>query len=454
MKIAVIGAGSFGTAFAQQISFNKELNVEIFGRDIEVIESINNCKINSKYFPNKILNNNIEAKDDFKDLSNAEIIFLCLPSGILFSLAEKIVANINENALLVNMSKGILNDGKTIVDYFRDDLNFENIVSLKGPSFSADVINNEPTMLTLGYTNVEQIQLIRIVFEGTNIFLDLTEDILGVEYLSAIKNIYAIYIGNIDAIYNSSNTRFFIFTKCVNEIKIMLKHLGCSESTFTLSCGVGDFGLTSLNDLSRNRTLGLLIGKGFYSEDKEFNNVVLEGVKTLHFLNDMFNSNIINNLPILKSLIKFFVTKEEKTLSVDFNKLLRRNFKTVLTYGTFDLLHYGHLELLRRCDSIGDRLIVGVSTDEFNLEKGKVCEFSFEKRKQYLEFLDFVDFVIPESNWDQKIEDIKNYKVDYFIMGDDWKGKFDYLNEFCEVIYLPRTEGISTTKLKKILRPN
>jgi len=126
-------------------------------------------------------------------------------------------------------------------------------------------------------------------------------------------------------------------------------------------------------------------------------------------------------------------------------------FKTVLTYGTFDLLHYGHLEILRRASLLGNKLIVGVSTDKFNKIKGKTCVLPYQKRKELLESLDYVDKVIPENNWDQKVTDIQNNKIDIFVMGDDWEGKFEELKVFCEVIYFPRTKGISSTKLKSIL---
>ena len=126
----------------------------------------------------------------------------------------------------------------------------------------------------------------------------------------------------------------------------------------------------------------------------------------------------------------------------------------VLTYGTFDLLHYGHLEILRRAKELGDRLVVGISTDEFNKIKGKKCQISYQKRKEFLEAVDYVDLVIPESEWEQKEQDIINNEIDIFVMGDDWEGKFDDLKEYCEVIYLPRTIGISTTKLKSILHNN
>lgn len=123
--------------------------------------------------------------------------------------------------------------------------------------------------------------------------------------------------------------------------------------------------------------------------------------------------------------------------------------KRVITYGTFDLLHYGHINLLKRAKALGDYLIVALSTDEFNWNsKQKKCYFSYEKRKQLLEAIRYVDLVIPEESWEQKVEDVKLYQVDTFVMGDDWAGKFDFLKDHCEVIYLPRTPEISTTQIK------
>ena len=124
--------------------------------------------------------------------------------------------------------------------------------------------------------------------------------------------------------------------------------------------------------------------------------------------------------------------------------------KKVITYGTFDLLHYGHINLLKRAKSLGDYLIVGLSTDEFNnKEKNKECYFDYDNRKSLLDAVRYVDLVIPEENWEQKISDIQKYNVDVFVIGDDWKGKFDYLKDSgVEVVYLPRTKEISTSKIK------
>ena len=123
--------------------------------------------------------------------------------------------------------------------------------------------------------------------------------------------------------------------------------------------------------------------------------------------------------------------------------------KRVITYGTYDLLHYGHINLLRRAKALGDYLIVALSTDEFNQDaKGKKTYFSYEIRKNLLESIRYVDLVIPEQNWEQKIADIQSYQVDVFVMGDDWAGKFDFLKDYCDVVYLERTPDISTTKIK------
>lgn len=128
--------------------------------------------------------------------------------------------------------------------------------------------------------------------------------------------------------------------------------------------------------------------------------------------------------------------------------------KKVITYGTYDLLHIGHINLLKRAKSLGDFLIVAISTDEFNMIKGKKAYYSYEMRKSMLESLKYVDLVIPENTWEQKIEDVRNHDVDLFVMGSDWEGKFDFLKGFCDVIYLNRTEGISTTKIKKDIKNN
>lgn len=126
--------------------------------------------------------------------------------------------------------------------------------------------------------------------------------------------------------------------------------------------------------------------------------------------------------------------------------------KKILTYGTYDLFHTGHIQLLKRAKALGDYLVVGLSTDEFNAIKNKDAFLPFEQRKAVLEAIRFVDLVIPETTWEQKKSDILEHKIDALVMGDDWSGKFDHLQELCEVIYLPRTQNVSTTLLKNNIK--
>ena len=174
-------------------------------------------------------------------------------------------------------------------------------------------------------------------------------------------------------------------------------------------------------------------------------------------VNDVVNSGSGKTLRELMSRIK----RSELTksiLDINFEMAIISNgrstgMKRVITYGTFELLHYGHINLLKRAKALGDYLIVAISTDEFNWnEKHKKTYFTYEQRKQLLEALRYVDLVIPEENWQQKKTDMHEYHIDTFVMGDDWKGKFDFLrDEGVEVVYLPRTPEISTSQIKKDL---
>lgn len=127
--------------------------------------------------------------------------------------------------------------------------------------------------------------------------------------------------------------------------------------------------------------------------------------------------------------------------------------KRILTYGTFDLLHFGHIEILRRAKALGDYLVVAVSTDEFNAIKNKKAYHNYATRKKMLEAVRYVDLVIPEKDWGQKRDDVKKYEIDTVVMGSDWEGNenFEKLKDLCEVVYLPRTDNISTTKIKNDL---
>ncbi len=451
MNILVLGAGTFGTAIANELSVNETNNVVLFSRNQSKVDEINISNTNKSCFPNKHLTKFLSATSDKNEIKNADIIFIALPSPVIIENLNALKSCFKEGVLLVNLSKGLFADGVTIVESIQTSIGIENVVTLKGPSFAVEVMEHADTLLTLGYTTNTQYQIMNSIIKGTSLHIDCTTDIRGVEVLSVLKNIYALVLGVVDAKYNSPNTRFMILTKAFSEARILLRSLGGADDTLFLACGFGDLCMTSLNDLSRNRTLGLLIGKGFFSADYKSNSVILEGLNAVNLMHSSPLKHVMEDLPLLNKLHDFFESKKS-VLSIDFDALVDRKFKTVLTYGTFDLLHYGHIEILKKASLLGNKLIVGISTDEFNELKGKTCVLPYEKRKELLESLDYVDKVIPEDNWEQKTVDIKENEVDIFVMGSDWEGKFNELKEYCKVIYFPRTEGISTTKLKSLLK--
>lgn len=274
-SITVIGAGSIGTALGNVLSMRDDVTVTLLSIENDVVASISDSHVNHKYFPNIRLNQALKATSDARVLSESEVIFIGIPSSAVVSYLLEIKEFIPEDAILVNMAKGFGAHKKAIALCLPD--HFPNpACALKGPSFAREIINNVPTALTLASSSHDAINKVACLFDGTTIFVDTTTDITGVEILSILKNIYAIIIGIVDAHFHSPNLRFFIFTRAFNEMRNILMHFGGREETMFNYCGIGDFGLTALNDMSRNHTLGLLIGKGFFTDDIS-GKVVLEG---------------------------------------------------------------------------------------------------------------------------------------------------------------------------------
>ena len=281
MNIIVLGAGSFGTAVGNELSVNKLNQVCLFSRNDSKVKEINKDHTNVACFPNKQLNDNLKATSDPKDLINANVIFIAIPSKEVINVLRNFKPYLNDETLFVNLSKGLVSEETTIIESLDSELGIQNAVSLKGPSFAVEVMDHAHTLMTLGYKNSSQYDIIYKIIKNTSIHIDCTNDIRGVEILSVLKNIYALILGVVDAKYNSPNTRFMILTKAFSEVRKLLISLDASQNTLFLSCGFGDLCLTSLNDLSRNRTLGLLIGKGFYNSEYKMNSVILEGLNAI-----------------------------------------------------------------------------------------------------------------------------------------------------------------------------
>jgi len=320
-NIYIIGAGAFGTAIANQLAFDTGNSVCLICRSEEQATEISTKHTNLRYFPNKMLHKSLVASASIDLLATADIVFMALPTSVLQDNINVLKKSIPRSALVVNLSKGIFKNGQTLVDYLKKALNHDEVVTMKGPTFAVELINNEHSLFTLGYETDDQYKLISELVEKTNIHIDYTTDIKGVELLSALKNIYAIIIGIVDAQYNAINTRHMILTKAFSEIRILLNALGGKEDTLFLGCGYGDFGLTALNDMSRNRTLGLLIGKGFFNSDVTKSNVVLEGLRTIDLIAEATDEAVKKQLPLFNKL-EYFFRNEESKFKIHFNSLV------------------------------------------------------------------------------------------------------------------------------------
>lgn len=274
-NIVFLGAGSIGTALGNSLAVRSDLNVSLLSIEHDVVETITTSHINQKYFPNIRLTPALNATTDQSILKDAGVVFIAIPSVAVVEYMQVIRLLLPEDAILVNLAKGFGCHNQIISQCLAEHLP-NPVCALKGPSFAREIINNSPTAFTLASTDIELCRSMESLFEETNLFVDTTTDLLGVEIVSILKNIYAILIGIVDAHFNSPNLRFMMFTRAFNEMRKILIHFGGQEETMFHYCGIGDFGLTALNDLSRNRTLGLLIGKGFFNEGIP-NKVVLEG---------------------------------------------------------------------------------------------------------------------------------------------------------------------------------
>ncbi len=283
-NIVFLGAGSISTALGNSMAVRPDLNVSLLSIEQDVVESIANSHINQKYFPNIRLDHSLHATLDNEILRNAGVVFLGIPSVAVVDYMLQIKHLIPEDAILVNLAKGFGCHQQIISTCLAEHLP-NPVCAMKGPSFAREIINNSPTSFTLAASEIEICRQLEPLFEGTNIFVDVSTDLLGVEMSSILKNIYAILIGIVDAHFDSPNLRFMMFTRAFNEMRKILIHFGGHEETMFNYCGIGDFGLTALNDLSRNRTLGLLIGKGFFNEGIS-NKVVLEGRIAMSILLD------------------------------------------------------------------------------------------------------------------------------------------------------------------------
>lgn len=479
-SIGILGSGSWGMTIARTLALTGH-DVEVWSISGVEIDELDSTR-RHKFLPNMVIPDVVKfTKSIEKITSNKDILICALPSIYIRSTMKIAREYINEGQIIVNVAKGIESASLyTMTQVIKDELQKAvKVVALSGPTHAEEVSRDMPTSIVSACDDLEVAEKIQDLFMKTCMRVYTNFDVIGVELCGALKNIIALASGISSGLGYGDNTKAAIITRGMSEITFLGMAMGCMEQTFSGLAGIGDLIVTATSEHSRNNKCGILIGRGI-NPDEAIRQVgmVVEGINALpaamrlikqynvdlpiiNAVNEVVN-NGANPKDIINKLMDMDMDKRSELaksiLDINFENAIIKckrspGMKRIITYGTFDLLHYGHINLLRRAKSLGDYLIVVVSTDEFNsIEKNKKTYFTYDQRKILLEALRYVDLVIPETNWEQKKTDMHEYHIDTFVMGDDWKWKFDFLkDEGVEVVYLPRTPEISTTQIKKEL---
>ena len=473
-NIGVLGAGTWGMALARMLS-NQGHAVTVWSA---VEREIDEFSVTRRHpnLPGMIIPDEIVFTKSVEQVcTDQQILLFAVPSVFVRATARAAAPYVKDGQIIVDVAKGIEADTLfTMTQIIESEIRNPKVplVALSGPTHAEEVAKDLPTTIVSACADMAAAETVQAVFSNTCLRVYTNEDVLGVELCGAMKNVIALASGVAAGLGYGDNTKAALITRGIAEITRLGVAMGCNVMTFAGLAGIGDLIVTATSIHSRNNRCGMLMGQGISPEEATKQvGMVVEGLNALpaamklrelyHIqlpIMEMMNA-IVQGTIQPKEAVQTLMTREMKaeqnTLPVHNlrNEKGNRYMKRVITYGTFDLLHYGHLNLLRRAKALGDYLVVAISTDEFNWnEKQKKCYFSYEQRKEMLEALRYVDLVIPEENWEQKRTDVHEYHIDTFVMGDDWKGKFDFLEEEgVEVVYLPRTPEISTTQIKKDL---
>ncbi|MBO6047569.1 MAG: glycerol-3-phosphate cytidylyltransferase [Erysipelotrichaceae bacterium] len=478
-SLSIIGAGTWGIALANMLADSgHDVTVwSAIGDEIDYIAQyhkhpkLKDVAISTKLSLTKDLREAIEGKD---------IIVMAVPSVFVRSTAKQVGEFIKEDQIIVDVAKGIEPVTlMTMSEVIHEEINkikpfdYGQLIALSGPTHAEEVSIGLPSTIVSAGVNIENAKFVQEVFSAPYMRVYTNDDIRGTEICGALKNIVALAAGIAHGLGYGDNATAALVTRGIHEITTLGLAMGCSIHTFYGLAGIGDLVVTCTSRHSRNNQCGTLIGQGYDVETaKKKVGMVVEGISALeaadalrikyHVEMPIMRSvfNIINfSMPPAEEVKRLYARQHKSEEPFDVLMTIYDNpdvtkehhgMKRVITYGTFDMLHYGHINLLRRAKALGDYLIVALSTDEFaTLVKHKHCYFNYNERKSLLEAMRYVDLVIPEENWEQKMTDCKEYHIDILVMGDDWKGKFDYLkDQGVEVIYVPRTPEISTTKIK------
>ena len=481
-KITILGAGTWGLALARMLS-NSEYDVKVWSAIKSEIEELNRTRIH-KNLPNMEIPQTISFIVNIEEAcADVDILLIAVPSIFVRSTAKLISSFVMDGQIIVDVAKGIEPDTlMTMSEIISSEIPQAKVVALSGPTHAEEVARDLPTTIVAAHEDLTIAEKVQDVFTNPVMRVYTNTDVKGVELCGALKNIIALAAGISAGLGYGDNTKAALITRGLAEIERLGVKMGCLPETFSGLAGMGDLIVTATSKHSRNNRCGYLIGQGYEPKEavKQVG-MVVEGINAIPAAKKLAEEYdvelpiimtvdaIINHRKNPEEAVHELMGRDSKTelpkpiLDLNYESAVVKNaslrikgdqtMKRVITYGTFDLLHYGHINLLRRAKALGDYLIVVISSDEFNWnEKHKKCYFTYEQRKALVEAIRYVDLVIPEESWSQKRSDMHEYHVDTFVMGDDWKGKFDFLEEEgVEVVYLPRTPEISSSKMKKDL---
>ena len=301
MQVSVIGTGSFGTSIAQSIS-NNVSKVNLLGRNKAVLNSINKNRLNKYYFPSTELSKRIECHNlsRHKDIiGRSDLVIFALPSGVTRDVVKKLKSSIKEKPVL-STSKGIeFPSLYTMTEVIKDVTGNERVYSLSGPTFADEVINESFTCATIGINSEKDKKLLMRILNIPNFVFDYSNDVSGVELCGVLKNIYSIAVGIFDSFSNSYNEHYAFLNLCFKEMSEILNEFSNDKDLILKFCAFGDFNLTTNSDKSRNRTLGLMVGKGMLNLN-EFNpSVIFEGLKSIKAIGEKSDNSKLE-VPIVK----------------------------------------------------------------------------------------------------------------------------------------------------------
>lgn len=477
-SIGILGAGTWGIALARMLTIHGH-DVTVWSAIPEEVDELTSTRRQKNLPDMTIPANTVFTKSVEKVCNDKEILLFAVPSIFVRSTIRAAAPFIPNGQIIVDVAKGIEADTLyTMTQIIRDEIDKANkscsLVALSGPTHAEEVAKDLPTTIVSACEDKEVARKVQDIFMNSRFRVYTNPDVQGVELCGAVKNVIALAAGIAAGLGYGDNTKAALITRGMAEITRLGKAMGCYEQTFAGLAGIGDLIVTATSQHSRNNLCGFLIGQGEKpTEAVKQVGMVVEGINALPATLQLAKkykvsmpitegvNEIINNGIDPQEMIVSLMHREKRSeigSKIYYEHALLQSrretgMKRVITYGTYDLLHYGHINLLRRAKALGDYLIVVLSSDEFNWnEKHKKTYFTYEQRKQLLESIRYVDLVIPEENWQQKRSDMHEYHIDTFVMGDDWIGKFDFLKEEgVEVVYLPRTPEISSSQMKKDL---